>query len=68
MKQVILNIPENKYDLFMEFIKNIEFIRKYNELNTNVSDEEQTLILERIKNTSETDLKKWEEVKDSFNL
>jgi|LakMenEpi05Nov12_1017451.scaffolds.fasta_scaffold09129_2 hypothetical protein len=68
MKQVTLNIPENKYDLFMEFIKNIEFIKKYNEININVSEEEQAVILDRIKNTPKADLRKWSEVKDSFNL
>jgi hypothetical protein len=68
MKQVTLNIPENKYDLFMEFIKNIEFIKKYNEININVSEEEQAVILDRIKNMPKADLRKWSEVKDSFNL
>jgi hypothetical protein len=68
MKQVTLNIPENKYDLFMEFIKNIEFIKKYNEININISEEEQAVILDRIKNTPKSDLRKWSEVKDSFNL
>jgi hypothetical protein len=58
MKQVTLNIPENKYDLFMEFIKNIEFIKKYNEININVSEEEQAVILDRIKNTPKADLRK----------
>jgi hypothetical protein len=58
MKQVTLNIPENKYDLFMEFIKNIEFIKKYNEININVSEEEQAVILDRIKNTPRADLRK----------
>jgi hypothetical protein len=68
MKQVTLNIPENKYDLFMEFIKNIEFIKKYNEINIHISKEEQDIILDRIENTPKADLKKWSEVKDSFKL
>jgi hypothetical protein len=52
----------------MEFIKNIEFIKKYNEININVSEEEQAVILDRIKNTPKADLREWSEVKDSFNL
>ncbi len=28
MKQVILHIPDNKYPLFIEFAKNISFIKK----------------------------------------
>ena len=66
MKQVTLNIPENKYDLFMEFIKNIEFIKKYNEINIHISEEEQAIILDRIKNTPKADLNQWSELKDSF--
>jgi hypothetical protein len=44
MKQVTLNIPENKYELFIDFIKNIEFIKGYNELTNDVSNEEQEII------------------------
>jgi hypothetical protein len=68
MKQVTLNIPENKYNLFIEFIKNIEFIKGYNELTIDVSDEEQKIILDRIKNTKKDDLKTWDEVATTFNL
>jgi hypothetical protein len=28
MKQVTLHIPEKKYQLFMEFVKSIDFIKK----------------------------------------
>lgn len=68
MKQVTLNIPENKYELFIDFIKNIEFIKGYNELTNDVTDEEKEIILERIKNTKKTDFKNWDEVANTFNL
>ena len=68
MKQVTLNIPENKYELFIDFIKNIEFIKGYNELTNDVSNEEQEIILNRIKNTKKDDLKTWDEVANTFNL
>jgi len=41
----------------MEFIKGIEFIKNYNELNISVSDEEQAPILDRITKTQKADLK-----------
>ena len=47
MKQLTLNIPENKYELFIDFIKNIEFIKDYNELTNDVSNKEQEIILNR---------------------
>jgi len=68
MKQVTLNIPENKYELFMEFIKNIDFIKSNNEIDFFISKEEQTLILDRIKKTKKEDLKQLSEVIDGFNL
>jgi hypothetical protein len=68
MKQIVLNIPENKFKLFVEFIKNVEFIKEYNELEMSIPKDEQNLILERIKKTKKKDLKQWEEVANSFNL
>lgn len=68
MKQVTLNIPENKYELFMEFIKNIDFIKSNNEIDFFISKEEQTLIIDRIKKTKKEDLKQLSEVIDGFNL
>jgi len=68
MKQLTLNIPENKFELFTEFIKNIEFIKNYNELNISVSEKEQTLVLDRVKKTKKTDLKQWNEILNSFKL
>ncbi len=68
LKQVTLNIPENKYELFMEFIKNMDFIKSNNEIDFFISKEEQTLILDRIKKTKKEDLKQLFEVIDGFNL
>ena len=45
MKQIILNIPDNKYQAFIEAIKGLEFIRVYNENDVVVTEEEKKLIL-----------------------
>ncbi len=33
MKQVVLNIPDNKYSFFMELVKNLSFVRVSSKMN-----------------------------------
>ena len=68
MKQILLNIPDNKYNAFLEAIKNLDFIRVYNEDDINVTEEEKQLIRERIKNSKPEYGQNWNQIKDSFNL
>ena len=68
MKQILLNIPDNKYNAFLEAIKNFDFIRIYNENDVLVTEEEKQLIRNRIKNSSDQNYQNWDQIKDSFNL
>ena len=68
MKQVIINVPDNKYNFFIKMLRSIDFINKYNEENIVVSDKEKNLIRERIKNANPGSFKNWEDIKDSFNF
>ena len=68
MKQILLNIPENKYQLFLEAIKNLDFISIYNQNDIDVSENEKKLIRERVKNSKSEYGQNWDEIKDSFNL
>ncbi|HWY10763.1 MAG TPA: hypothetical protein VN026_05525 [Bacteroidia bacterium] len=68
MKQILLNIPDNKYNAFLEAIKNLDFIRVYNENDINVTEEEKKLIRDRIKNSKQEYGQNWDQIKDSFNL
>jgi hypothetical protein len=68
MKQILLNIPDNKYNTFLEAIKNLDFIRIYNQNDVNVSEEEKQIIRDRIKNSQPELGKDWDQIKDSFNL
>ena len=47
MKQLVLNIPDNKFQVFVDFIKNVEYIKEYNEFSVSIPIEEQNLILDR---------------------
>ena len=68
MKQILLNIPDNKYSAFLEAIKKLDFIRVYNENDINVTEEEKQLIRERVKNSKSEFGQNWDQIKDSFNL
>ncbi len=40
MKQITLNIPENKYQFFLELVRNLEFIKVKNDDNLNKDQKE----------------------------
>lgn len=67
MKQVTLNIPDNKFQFFMELVKNLGFIK------TSVSDipeEHKKIVRKRIAESTKNPerLLDWDEVKNDFNL
>lgn len=67
MKQVTLNIPDSKFQFFMELVKNLGFIK------TSVSDipeEHKKIVRKRIAESTKNPerLLDWDEVKNDFNL
>jgi len=68
MKQVTINVPDNKYGFFLELLKSIGFIGKFNEENIVISEQEKKIIRQRIKNAKPHNFKKWDDIKDSFVL
>jgi len=66
MKEITLNIPENKLRFFMELFKQLGLEIKNNESYL-IPDEHKEIVLNRIKNTKETDLLNWEDIKDNFD-
>jgi hypothetical protein len=67
MKQVTLNLPENKFEFFMELVKNLGFVN-VNEVV--ISEEQKQLIRNRIAasiNDPER-LYDWDDVKNEFKL
>ena len=66
MKQVILTIPENKFQFFMELIKNLGFI---NPTEIDIPEEHKQIVRERIAESDKnpTKILDWEEVKNDFS-
>jgi hypothetical protein len=67
MKQIILNVPENKYNFFTKLLKSLDFVKVNND-EFEISEEEKNIVRRRIKNTRAKDLKKWDDVADTFRL
>ncbi|GDX53507.1 hypothetical protein LBMAG27_25540 [Bacteroidota bacterium] len=67
MKQIILNVPENKYNFFIELIKSLDFV-KTNNTDFEINEEEKNIVRRRIKNSKPQDIKSWDEVSESFRL
>lgn len=67
MKQIILNIPENKYNFFVELIKSLDFVKENNN-DFDISEEEKNIVRNRIKNAKPADMKEWKDVVDTFRL
>lgn len=68
MKQVTINVPDNKYSFFVELLKSIDFIDKFNEEDIVVTEQEKKVIRQRIKKAKPGDFKNWDDIKDSFVL
>ena len=68
MKQITLNIQEDKYPFFIELIKSLDFVQVQGDFF--VSDEKKEIVRERIKMSDKHPdrLLDWDEVKDSFVL
>ena len=68
MKQVTINVPDNKYGFFVELLKSISFVDKFNEEDIVISEQEKKIIRQRIKTAKPHNFKKWDDIKDSFAL
>lgn len=60
MKQVTLNIPDHKYQFFMELIQNLG-IEKTDELH--IPEEHKAIVRERIRNAKPEELIPWHEAR-----
>lgn len=67
MKQVILNIPENKFQFFMELVKNLGFIKA---VDVSIPEEHKREVRKRIaaSNKNPERLLDWETIKNDFKL
>lgn len=67
MKQVILNIPENKFAFFMELVKNLGFVKAE---VISIPEEHKKEVRNRIAATSKNPerLLDWNDIKNDFKL
>jgi len=67
MRQVILNIPENKYKFFMELMNSLGFSKAEEYY---IPEEHKTIVRDRIQkyNQDPSRLLEWDDVQDNFNL
>jgi len=67
MRQLTLNIPDKEYDFFMQLLKKFDSI-KIKEEDFEIPEEHKKLVRERRKNSKESDLVKWNDIKKSYGL
>lgn len=67
MKEIILKVPESKFNFFMELFAELGLDISQ---NIEVSEEQKTLVRERIRKSKndQNELLDWEDVKDNFKL
>jgi hypothetical protein len=65
MKQVTLNIPDNKYQDFMELITRFGIKESHEPA---IPEAHKTLVRDRIKNTKPEEYLSWEDVREQLKL
>lgn len=71
MTQLLLNITdESKTNKLLEFLQTLNYInvQQLSDDNVIVSEEEKTIMRERLKNSKPENFKDWDEIKKSFKL
>ncbi|MEO1020994.1 MAG: hypothetical protein AAFW89_00505 [Bacteroidota bacterium] len=66
MKEITLRVPDQKFDMFMEFIQELglEVAPDMRE----IPEEHQKIVLERLKTLKEEDVISWESARSSFRF
>jgi hypothetical protein len=65
MKEVTLRIPDNKYQFFMELVRNLGF---ENAEVLNIPEEHKVIVRERIKNSKPEELIPWQEARKQLRF
>jgi len=68
MKQIVVNIPDNKYSFFVKLLKSLDFVNKIKEDDIVIPDPEKKLMRKRIRDAKPHNFKNWEDIKDSFDV
>ena len=62
MKQVILNIPDDKYNFFVELIRNLGLG------DADLFEEQKAIVRQRISDSKKEDLASWKEARKKFTF
>ena len=66
MKQVVLNIPDNKFNFFMELVRNFKFVSiektTENASEIDIPEWHKEIINDRVKNSKIEDMQNWKDV------
>ena len=65
--KITLDIPENKYQFFLELIKSLNFIT-VEDRELTIPEWQKKIVRDRIKNTKPEDYLSWEEVEKQFKF
>lgn len=65
MKQVILNIPDDKYQFFIELVDNLGFDKSE---DIHIPEEHKAIVRERIKNSNPEELIPWQEARKQLRF
>lgn len=65
MKEVTLKIPDDKYQFFMELVRNLGFER-VDEIN--IPEEHKAIVRERIKKSKPEELIPWQEAREQLRF
>ncbi|MEQ9164672.1 MAG: hypothetical protein RLO12_00325 [Fulvivirga sp.] len=65
MKQVTLKIPDNKYQFFMELVRNLGFDKIE---DFDVPEEHKNIVKERIKNSKTEELIPWQDARKQLRF
>lgn len=71
MKQIVLSVPDNKFNFFMELVQNFKFVKIEKTIeNSNefeVPEWHKEIIRERIKSSKPEDMLSWEDVEKKLD-
>jgi hypothetical protein len=63
MKQIVLSVPEEKYDFFVELLNSIDFVSID---GFSIPEAHKNLVRQRKQTSTSDSLKNWDEVKQQF--
>jgi len=70
MKTYSITIPDDKEKTFLEWMKNLAFVKQIEQQSSSIDipEEHKEIIRERMKTTHKKDMLDWDQVKDNFRL